>query len=139
MTESELLSVVLETAALFGWRTAHFRPAMTTHGWRTAVSGDGKGFPDLVLVRGHRLLAIELKSARGTVTADQAAWLEVLRPVASVHVWRPRVTGPTARSRPSSGRWRKCDGEPTTRQGGRGWPAPTNPRRRQCLAGGGRA
>ena len=61
MTESELLSVVLETAALFGWRTAHFRPAMTTHGWRTAVSGDGKGFPDLVLVRGHRLLAIELE------------------------------------------------------------------------------
>ena len=67
MTETELLTNVLELSTLLGWRTAHFRPAMTSHGWRTAVSGDGKGFPDLVLVSG-RVLFVELKGARGKVT-----------------------------------------------------------------------
>jgi hypothetical protein len=30
---------VIELAKLRGWRTAHFRPARTAHGWRTAVLG----------------------------------------------------------------------------------------------------
>ena len=89
MSESELMSVVLETAALFGWRSAHFRPAMTAHGWRTAVSGDGKGWPDLILVRCDRLIAAELKSERGVLSAEQRVWLDVLGAVAEVHVWRP--------------------------------------------------
>jgi hypothetical protein len=91
MTEAELLSVVLETAALFGWRTAHFRPAVTSHGWRTAVSGDGKGFPDLVLIR-ERLIAAELKSAAGRLSVDQSEWLLALEKAGvEVHVWRPEA------------------------------------------------
>ena len=89
MGEAELLSNVLELASLFGWRSAHFRPAMTAHGWRTAVSGDGKGFPDLVLVRGDRLIAAKLKSEFGGLSDDQRIWLDVLGAVAEVHVWRP--------------------------------------------------
>lgn len=89
MTEAELLSVVLQTAALFGWRTAHFRPAMTSHGWRTAVQGDGKGFPDILLVR-ERLMGIELKSAKGRLTDDQSEWLLALdKAGVEVHVFRP--------------------------------------------------
>jgi Holliday junction resolvase len=89
MSETELLQVVLETASLFRWRTLHLRPARTAAGWRTAVSGDGAGFPDVLAVRGDRIIAAELKSNRGRLTDLQEAWLEALRPVADVFVWRP--------------------------------------------------
>ena len=47
MSERELQDAVIQLARLLGWRVAHFRPAMTTRGWRTPVSADGAGFPDL--------------------------------------------------------------------------------------------
>lgn len=50
MTEQQLLANVLDLCRLLGLRTAHFRPAQTAHGWRTPVSGDGQGWPDLVIV-----------------------------------------------------------------------------------------
>lgn len=78
ITEAELQEQVLELARLLRWRVAHFRPAMTKHGWRTPVAGDGKGFPDLVLVR-DRVVVVELKSDRGRVSEDQEAWLEAFR------------------------------------------------------------
>jgi hypothetical protein len=71
MAEAELLDNVIELAHLFGWRVAHFRPAMTKHGWRTPVSADGKGFVDLVLVR-DRTIFVELKSTKGRSQA--ASW-----------------------------------------------------------------
>lgn len=89
MTETELLQVVLETAALFGWRTLHLRPARTAAGWRTAVSGDGAGFPDVLAVRGNRIIAAELKSHRGQLSAEQQVWLDALSTVAETYVWRP--------------------------------------------------
>jgi hypothetical protein len=52
ITEAAFLRQVLDLAKLRGWRTAHFRPAQTSRGWRTAVQGDGAGFPDLVGRRG---------------------------------------------------------------------------------------
>lgn len=87
LLEDELLSCVIDTARLFGWRVAHFRPALTKHGWRTAVSGDGKGFPDLILVR-EEVLAVELKVGGNTLSDDQAAWLEAFRAAGTdAHVW----------------------------------------------------
>lgn len=89
MTETELLDATLELAALFGWRSAHFRPARTAHGWRTPVAGDGKGWPDLILIR-ERILVAELKSARGALSAEQRRWLDDLaRAGVEAHVWRP--------------------------------------------------
>jgi hypothetical protein len=84
-------SVVVEVARLAGWRVAHFRPARTTQGWRTPVTADGAGWPDLVLVRPPRLIFAELKSERGTVSARQTEWLDVLRllPKAEVYLWHP--------------------------------------------------
>jgi hypothetical protein len=91
MLEAELQANVIHTARLLGWRVAHFRPAQTAKGWRTPVEADGAGFPDLVMVRGDRLLVVELKSTRGTVSAFQAEWLERLEGTcAEVYVWRPR-------------------------------------------------
>lgn len=92
MTEQELQVAVIECARLLGWRVAHFRPAETAKGWRTAVEGDGKGFPDLVLVRGRRLIFAELKAETGRLSADQVAWLAALQDTRRVEVavWLPR-------------------------------------------------
>lgn len=90
-TESGFTRAVLELAKLHGWRSAHFRPAMTAKGWRTPVQGDGAGFPDLVLVRGCRLIFAELKSATGKVKPEQTEWLLRLGGAgAEVFIWRPK-------------------------------------------------
>lgn len=89
LTEAELQAHVIDLARMLRWRVAHFRPAMTKHGWRTPVAADGKGFPDLVLVR-DRVIFAELKSRTGRVGADQQAWLDAARAAgAEAHVWRP--------------------------------------------------
>lgn len=92
MTEAELQRGVIELARVLGWRVAHFRPALTEHGYRTAVQGDGRGFPDLVLVKPPRLMFVELKADRGSFGPDQAAWLgELELTAAEVYVWRPAM------------------------------------------------
>lgn len=90
ITEHEFLRQVLEYARLHGWLCAHFRPARTAQGWRTAVQGDGKGFPDLVLVR-DRLVAAELKrSRRERPRPEQVAWIGALRAAGvEAHCWAP--------------------------------------------------
>lgn len=87
MKEDEFQQMVIDMAHLFGWRVAHFRRARTAKGWRTPVAADGKGFPDLVLVRHKQVIYAELKTDRGTVSPEQREWLEALP--ASV-VWRPK-------------------------------------------------
>lgn len=91
VTEAELQKAVIEMAHIYGWRTAHFRPAMNERGqWRTPVAGMGKGFPDLVLVSDIALAFVELKSAKGRIRPEQAEWIEALEPHADVFVWRPK-------------------------------------------------
>ena len=90
VTEREWQGQVTQAAEIFGWTWAHFRPAMTSKGWRTPVSGPlGAGFVDLVLVRGDRLVMAELKSQHGRLTPAQRDVLDLLRPAVEVHVWRP--------------------------------------------------
>jgi hypothetical protein len=80
-------STVIDAARLFGWRVAHFRPALTKHGWRTPVAADGKGWPDLVLVR-ERVIYAELKSGSGRLTPEQEEWITRLRNAGQeVYVW----------------------------------------------------
>lgn len=91
MTEEQLQRAVIELARLTGWRVAHFRPALTSHGWRTAVEADGAGFPDLVLVRRQLVVFAELKSDRGTLTPGQREWADALTEAGQeMFVWRPR-------------------------------------------------
>lgn len=79
MTEREFQTQVIQLARLCGWRVAHFRPARMKDGsWRTAVQGDGAGFPDLVLVRGPKVLWVELKAENGGLTERQCEWRRVL-------------------------------------------------------------
>ena len=88
-SERAYQAAIVELAYVLGWTVAHFRAARTSRGWRTPVAADGAGWPDLVLVRGSRLLAAELKAARGKVSVDQQAWLELLAAAGvECHVWR---------------------------------------------------
>ncbi len=90
MTERELQDWIVGAARLLGWRVAHFRPAWTEKGWRTAGAYDAQGWPDLCLVR-ERVVFAEVKLERGRLAAEQDAWLDVLRNAGQeVHIWRPR-------------------------------------------------
>lgn len=64
---------------------------MTKRGkWVTAVQGDGKGFPDLVLLRPGRAIMAELKAVKGKVTPEQETWLKTARAAnLEAYVWRP--------------------------------------------------
>jgi hypothetical protein len=86
MREAEFQRIVIDMAHLFGWRVAHFRPAKTARGWRTAVSADGAGFPDLVLAKNQRVLFAELKTEKGKLSDAQHEWLAALPGSAC---WRP--------------------------------------------------
>jgi hypothetical protein len=88
-TEADWQATVIDYAHLRKWRVAHFRPAKTEQGWRTAVSADGAGFPDLVLVR-DRVIFAELKSDTGKLSVAQLEWflgLELAN--AEAYIWRP--------------------------------------------------
>lgn len=89
--ERDFTKQVLAYAKLKGWRTAHFRPGMMANGhWITAVSGDGKGFPDLILARCSRLIAAELKVKNGRVSEEQSLWLEALGAAGvETYLWMP--------------------------------------------------
>lgn len=89
-TEDGFTAAVLQLAKLRGWRSAHFRPARTATGWRTAVAGDGKGFPDLVLIRNGVLVVAELKTDRGQTSPEQDDWLGAFQAAGiEATVWRP--------------------------------------------------
>jgi hypothetical protein len=81
ISERDLTGYVRDIAKAFGWRRYHT--------WLSKHSS--AGFPDEVLLRPPRLVFAELKSERGKLSAEQAAWLEELRAVPGVEVyeWRP--------------------------------------------------
>jgi hypothetical protein len=97
ITERDLERGVVDVARILGYKAAHFRPAGVRGGkFVTPVAYDGKGFPDLVLVRDDpgRVIYLELKVGKNTLTPEQADWLELLRGagqeayVITEHDWR---------------------------------------------------
>lgn len=81
MTEIQLQQSVEELAGLLGWRFYH------AHDSRR----DNPGFPDLVLVRGTRVLWRELKREDGRVRPEQRQWLaDLQRAGQDADVWRPQ-------------------------------------------------
>jgi hypothetical protein len=97
ISEKAFTAQVIKLAQYLGWRTAHFRPAMTKRGrWVTAVQGDGAGFPDLVLVKQGKLIFAELKAEKGRLSEAQDAWVADLANCETsigvgvmTYVWRP--------------------------------------------------
>ena len=97
--EDDFQAAVLDIAARNGWRTMHIRPARTSTGWRTPVSGGGKGFPDLIAIRRGVLIVAELKVPPNKTTPEQDLWLEDFRELAAmtdsvkVFLWTPENWG----------------------------------------------
>ena len=90
MLEAELQANVIDLAQVLGWRVVHFRPAQTSKGWRTAVQGDGVGWPDIIALRRDRGLAIELKSPTGKLAIEQVDWLRAFKAAGfEAYEWRP--------------------------------------------------
>ena len=91
LSEADLQVSIIELAHVYGWRVACFRKVRVQRKngsvyWETPVGADGKGWPDLCLVRNGQKLFVELKSATGRVEPDQAVWLELLGGI----VWGPK-------------------------------------------------
>jgi hypothetical protein len=75
MTDEAAFQVrIIELATVHGWRVYH------THDSRRSEPG----FPDLVLVRGSRLLFVELKVGKRQLTDEQRDWLRALGRVTEV-------------------------------------------------------
>jgi hypothetical protein len=87
-TEADLQSAVIDLAAWSGWRSMHVRP-VTDRDHRTRAPTTCAGWPDLVLWRPGQLLAVELKTQTGRLTAAQRDVLDSLAAAGlDVQVWR---------------------------------------------------
>jgi hypothetical protein len=97
LTEAQLQEKTTALAHARGWLVHHDRPAPDPRqggALRTVIDGD-KGFPDLVLARGGRIIIAELKSEKGRTSQQQEQWLDALGvntypSTVTVTVWRPR-------------------------------------------------
>lgn len=88
ITESHFQKWVQQVMTQKGWRWYHAADNIPRGGWKANIK---PGFPDLIAVRGVRLLVAELKTETGKTTEHQDAWLEELNGTpAEVYVWRPR-------------------------------------------------
>lgn len=85
-----LQKAIIDLAHRQGFLVAHFTAVKTEFGWRVPVAADGKGWPDLVLVR-DRLIAAEIKGDGDSLSAEQKRWQAALG-LAGVetYVWTPR-------------------------------------------------
>ena len=80
ITERQFERQVKELASIYHWKYYHT--------WTSIHSP--KGFVDVVMVRGDRLIFAELKSEKGKLTPYQQEWVDTLRDTgAEVFVWRP--------------------------------------------------
>lgn len=81
VTERDFQGEVLRAAQLLKWRCYHTLDSR----------GSAAGFPDLVMVKGSRLIMAELKREKGVVSPDQQAWLDDLARAETLDtfLWRP--------------------------------------------------
>lgn len=80
LPENVFQADVIRLAKTFGWMVYHTFDSRRSE----------EGFPDLVMVRGKRIVCAELKSAGGKTTAAQDAWLAAIRAAGpEVYLWRP--------------------------------------------------
>lgn len=80
--EADFQAALVKAAKQLGWLVYHTRFSIDSE----------PGFPDLIMVRGERLIAAELKGPRGIVSPEQQAWLDKLGQVPGVeaYLWKPQ-------------------------------------------------
>lgn len=83
ISEKALMQATLDCARLLGWTKVY-------HTYDSRRSAPG--FPDAVLIHPDgRLLVVEFKAERGTVTSYQRSWLDAFeRCGVMAAVWRPQ-------------------------------------------------
>lgn len=88
-TEAEFQRVVTDYAELRGWDWMHI--GRTGKYVANGAKGTlGKGWPDLLLVRGRRMVIAELKAQKSDpVPEHQKRVLQRLSEAAETHIWRP--------------------------------------------------
>ncbi len=74
MNETQFQDALIDLLHFCHYKVAHFRPALTQQGWRTAVAADGAGFYDLVAIGHGRCLFIECKGKYGKLSPEQESW-----------------------------------------------------------------
>jgi hypothetical protein len=100
MARSEWEETIQDLLSKRGWIFHHQRPAWTSKGYRSTISGE-KGFPDFICFREEksktqewdtiRQVVIEAKAGSDKPTTEQRMWLEFFREVgAEVYVWYPK-------------------------------------------------
>lgn len=94
MKEVDLEDAVIDAAHRLGWYVAHFSPVPISRGettiWRTPFKADGKGFPDLVLVR-QKVIYAELKIHGRKLSEEQLEWARKLTAASvEVYLWTDR-------------------------------------------------
>lgn len=91
LTEQAFQKQVTDLAEYNGWLWMHVNRMGDPSGyWRTPVTGPlGRGWPDLVLVRGTQLIFVELKRQKMMLSSAQRDVLDTLMRVTETYVWRP--------------------------------------------------
>lgn len=84
VSEAALQRAVVDLARTLGWRCAHFSDSRKqVRGGRLVGDRGAAGVPDLLCVRGSRLLFLELKTEKGKLRPAQEDWLADLQEVES--------------------------------------------------------
>jgi predicted type IV restriction endonuclease len=87
ITERDWQNQIHRLAFSLGWKYYHAPDNRPVHGRIQKIVA---GFPDLVLVKGNRLIFAELKKELGVVADAQVEWLAALEATgAECYIWRP--------------------------------------------------
>lgn len=87
ITERDWQSHVTKIATVKGWRYYHPPDNRPVNGRIQKVIS---GFPDLCLIKGNRMIFVELKRETGIVSPEQIEWHDAIKNCGiEVYIWRP--------------------------------------------------
>lgn len=92
LREADLQKSVITSAQFLGWKVMHPLPGKVDRGrgYATTTMGDGKGYPDLTLVR-ERIVWVELKAEGKYLTVEQKLWRDwILAAGGEWYCWKPK-------------------------------------------------
>lgn len=90
LLEADLQKAIIARAQSLGWKVMHPLPGQTRDGWATTTQGDGKGYPDLTLVR-ERIVWAELKADGKYLSVEQKLWRDwILAAGGEWYCWKPK-------------------------------------------------
>ena len=87
LSEADFQKMVVDMAHRLGWKTFAVRrsAAVSAETGKVVSYVTSEGWPDLVLVKGDKIIFWELKSDTGLLEPKQHEWLTALEAVETVH------------------------------------------------------